>query len=201
MSAPVRPALTAEKWASILNDNGLYTELAGYEVCLHPYGQGRVEVVDTDGWYYSHKLNFFPGDMKSMAALFLHNQPFGFTREDVERLHCSANTIESADCRAGFKRFFGNADFLDEHAEALRSLAGRIEALLPPEGDVTMYVTEKPKTMCVECRWYRLRWFRGNCCRNPAAVCDGGFQSIPYLLPRCRDINYGNCPYYEVRRK
>ena len=56
------------------------------------------------------------------AAQCLYLQPFGFTRKDAEFLRMIAHYI-------------GN-DFdvtAEEHADGLRSVADRIEALLPPE--------------------------------------------------------------------
>lgn len=56
----------------------------------------------------------------ALAALALHGLPEGFTREDVEELRWTAIHEESADYP------------IDGRVERLRSLAARIEALLPP---------------------------------------------------------------------
>ena len=128
--AEIEPALTAEEWASILKaerpngrgirDGGLYTEIAGYEVRLWP--PGHVEVVDTDGWYYSHRFNLIHGQAQQFAAICLHNQPFGFTREDVEHIKISAAS-HAGSCLSGST----------DVARYLYDIAARISALLPPE--------------------------------------------------------------------
>ena len=51
----------------------------------------------------------------ALAAFALAEQPFGFTREDVVALRAAAETVEEAAI-----------------ARSLRSLATRLEALLPP---------------------------------------------------------------------
>ena len=56
-----------------------------------------------------------PPARAALAAFALAEQPFGFTREDVVALRAAAETVEDA----GITR-------------SLRSLATRLEALLPP---------------------------------------------------------------------
>lgn len=63
-----------------------------------------------------------PNDRHRLAAIMLYGQPFGFTREDVGFLRSTIRHFEEA----------GPASYGRE--EELRSLADRIEALLPPEG-------------------------------------------------------------------
>ena len=53
----------------------------------------------------------------ALSALCLHDQPFGFTREDVEVLTDAVGSVYSS----------------MEGSAKLLSLADRIEALLPPE--------------------------------------------------------------------
>lgn len=60
---------------------------------------------------------------QQIAALALHGQPFGFTREDVENIR-EVCFIVSAE--------FDNGSERDSRSKALLSLAARIEALLPP---------------------------------------------------------------------
>ena len=61
------------------------------------------------------------GARHALAALALDEQPFGFTREDVEILRA---------CMVGFDGSYPwDADMIDR----FRSLADRIAALLPPE--------------------------------------------------------------------
>lgn len=64
------------------------------------------------------------GDRHSLAALCLHEQEFGFTREDLTMLdHLSAVWCNEA-CGCNTE---------DEYFLLAISLADRIEALLPPE--------------------------------------------------------------------
>ena len=60
-----------------------------------------------------------PEDLHALAARCLHNQSFGFHREDV------ANIRDAL--------IFKYREPDDERNEQLESLADRIEALLPPE--------------------------------------------------------------------
>ena len=65
-----------------------------------------------------------PGDRHALAALCLHEQPFGFRRDDVEGLRELAKQYDDdAD----------NYEITGPAAVWLTSLADRIEALLPPE--------------------------------------------------------------------
>ena len=93
----VKPALTAEEWAE--------AEAGGFF-----FEPSTLHKVTTAG--PSTILNEC-----QTAALCLHNQPFGFTREDVHVLRCLAANSD------------GMADW-GYHAE---EVADRIEALLPPE--------------------------------------------------------------------
>jgi hypothetical protein len=60
------------------------------------------------------------------AALALIGRPFGFTREDVRMLRETARR-DDEELRTG------NNARTDIDSDALRNLADRIEALLPPE--------------------------------------------------------------------
>lgn len=55
------------------------------------------------------------------AAICLYGQPFGLTREDVELARTAAEAPDQ-----GY-------ELSDDESRRLRSLAARIEALLPPE--------------------------------------------------------------------
>ena len=91
----IKPALTAEEWAGFLGD--ITTPVGWLEGgCKWSRGEG-------DGH-------------DGAAAMLLHDQPFGFTWDDVDMLKMSARTVLGA----------------MEH-KALLSIADRIEALLPPE--------------------------------------------------------------------
>lgn len=65
---------------------------------------------DADGWLTIHGL----------AALALYGQPFGFTREDVQKLR---KIHDDADLRLGY-----------DDRQFVSALARRIESLLPPYG-------------------------------------------------------------------
>lgn len=93
MSDNVKAALTPEEWEGE----------PGWPILVHQHGQ-----VDTEATVaYRHR----------MAALALHGQPFGFTREDVRLLSGLGTALTN---------YHGIV--------AVESLMGRIAALLPPEG-------------------------------------------------------------------
>ena len=95
----IKPALTAEEWASV----------GGWR--LDPDSWVSVDYV---GWCEVENRH-------AMAAVCLHGQPFGFTREDVEVLKAAAQSVYSS---------MLSEDASEESAKLL-SLADRIEALLP----------------------------------------------------------------------
>jgi hypothetical protein len=98
----IKPALTAEEWASFLGD--LVTPVGWLEGgCYWSRGKG-------DGH-------------DGAAAMLLHGQPFGFTREDV------VNHREAAQACVARWQTIGPGSLHDWH----RSMADRIEALLPTE--------------------------------------------------------------------
>ncbi len=111
----VKPALTAEEW-----DGG---ETAWPTIALQTTSGGHVnvwngEVGENDSQYVQVSEN----DRHALAALCLHEQPFGFDREDVEKLRRFRNDCYKYDPSIGGVR-----------RDWLRSLADRIEVLLPPE--------------------------------------------------------------------
>lgn len=63
-----------------------------------------------------------PESRHATAALCLHGQPFGFTREDVIMLRAARLRLDGEEQE-------------DAWDKSLDSLADRIEALLPPEND------------------------------------------------------------------
>ena len=89
----MNPALTLEEWADWINDGDLTP-------ILEQYGE------------VSHQ----------MAAVALHGQSFGFTREDVQFLRWCQKDARKKDGPLIAEGF----DF--------ERIADRIEALLPPEG-------------------------------------------------------------------
>lgn len=74
-------------------------------------------------WERESVLQHFSDEQRwGIAAMALRNQPFGFTREDVGALRTAAGIVEDEATE--------NPERL---ASTIRSLADRIEALLPPE--------------------------------------------------------------------
>lgn len=100
----VRPALTPGEWA----------ELAIKRAHVKVHGDGdplwirSAEPYETDVWVYGDERH-------ALAALALHGQPFGFTREDVIRVLRVANDMVPG---------------TDEQRDWV-SLARRLAALLP----------------------------------------------------------------------
>lgn len=109
----VRPALTAEEWAG-WSSVGVELDEGVDGVLVQRIGVSRIDIEPERGTV----ATFDDGMIHALAALCLHGQPFGFTRADVELVL--------------------RHDLYDhEHptAKALRDLAGRIAALLPPENE------------------------------------------------------------------
>lgn len=88
----VRPALSPEEWAGVV--------------------AGTVGIVGTPNPAANHQV----------AAVALHGQPFGFTREDVNRLRQMGWALGEGDYQGIPIAWFGK-------------LADRIAALLPPEAE------------------------------------------------------------------
>ena len=97
MTDNIKPALTPEEWAD-----------------FRVYGE-PVILVNADPPYHT----IIPEKRHHVAAVCLHGQPFGFTREDVRML---GEAFEMVNQRT----------MTDIDETWLRSLAARIEALLPP---------------------------------------------------------------------
>lgn len=119
MSDEITPALSAEEWGAFQNDDPEVTCGKvwddGCYVTLGPDGLG-VEYGAPDGAAYGMSAE----RRHAIAALALHGQPFGFTREDVEVLRCAQSVLDTLD---GY----------DDESIGCGSLAARIAALLPPE--------------------------------------------------------------------
>ena len=114
----MKPAMTKEEWADGPNELG--------------YFDWEMGIVDTSGHFLT------PMDFRhKLAAFTLHNQPFGFTREDVALVRdavvelCTRDTgVRFADDR-DYREIVVDYDEVAAHPGT--SLADRIEALLPPE--------------------------------------------------------------------
>lgn len=107
----IKPALTAEEWAGASGKIGVSTQLA--------------------------TIMFASGRNHALAAACLHEQPFGFTREDVIVLRAAQDRI--------------NFEAIDRGIPSVKDLADRIEALLPPLQKQCQWVTanvEPPGNRC-----------------------------------------------------
>lgn len=120
MTDTITPALTREEWAEATNDqyylSDMVEEAADDLAASFPVGPDD--------------KSFAPNTRRhALAALALHGQPFGFTREDVRRLLATAKESDEGDASTdyylgGYQGTVGS--------DWLRDLAARIEALLPP---------------------------------------------------------------------
>lgn len=116
MADAIAPALSAEEWEKA-KDARFAWRMFGWDdgagAILHD--DGRLEV-NWDGAVYDQEMQCVTTSRHALAALALHGQPFGFTREDV--------------------RFLRDVDVFafTEDAQMAQSIAARIAALLPPEG-------------------------------------------------------------------
>ena len=106
----IQPALTAEEWANGCTEKGYTFTRVGVDVWFGPPS-------NTDPLVLVQNLH-------AMAVVYLLDQPFGFTREDVEELRGRG---DEADVGMDPRKELGWGK--------LHSLADRIEALLPPEKD------------------------------------------------------------------
>ena len=117
----IKPALTAEEWAKATADyDSLYEPFTGLSV--QAYNDGSLGV-----WGSYEGGAQPPAARHALAALALHGQPWGFTREDAAHLRALADAIDRA---ATAQELFILLQASDP--EPLRDLADRIEALLPP---------------------------------------------------------------------
>ena len=122
------PALTAEEWGEF----GWDLEDHPQERQSEPYGWKDGETAAV--WANASRSILYlddgcetvrvkgSGQRHGLAALCLHNQPFGFTREDVRYLRACADIVGEVQ----------GGHYHTEEGE-LHRIADRIEALLPPE--------------------------------------------------------------------
>ena len=117
-----KPALTPEEWTECLRD---------------PLDYGRPPMMHGQFLVFAGIPEPI-SRLDAMAALCLHEQPGGFTHEDVTRHRNSAKAIR---VNLESQGPVGTWDFQQEeisskkrHAAWHDSMADRIEALLPPEG-------------------------------------------------------------------
>lgn len=122
----VKPALTAEEWAEkCFEENEEWTSFAARR-----REDGSIYVMC--GYERDAETN----RPHALAALALYNQPFGFTREDVEFLRELARTTRKTLIGSGAASsgaLLSAMALIDREADFIDSLASRISALLPPE--------------------------------------------------------------------
>jgi hypothetical protein len=132
MTDEIRPALTPKEWERGVaydagSESGAYLTPDGQEVRVAVVG-AFVGSLPTAAQMYERwpmaESRF--GRPHALAALALHGQPFGFTREDVAKCRARAADFE---VMADRERDYG---FRETQYEWER-LAAKIEALLPPE--------------------------------------------------------------------
>ena len=112
----MKPALTPDEWGRVTAP-GVRRGMSVLSVSRVVSDTGRTGIdVFTIGHDNPHIVSGFVGGTRhAIAALALHGQPFGFTREDISELYKWA--------KLDGDHPFGKLD----------NLAARIEALLPPE--------------------------------------------------------------------
>lgn len=139
----MKPALTAEGWTRHLNGTARIKRSGEMEIGLGVYAgistdEDRERAANDSLSYgtvppflilHWHTVNDREAlhDPHKLAALCLHNQPYGFTHEDVKLCRLAATGFLS-------HHEWGEPSASDrDAARELRSLASRIAALLPPE--------------------------------------------------------------------
>ena len=113
-----KPALTAEEWKLWLGSDWVNQPTFLGAVHHGRGGKGAAHLYASD--WYGH----------AEAALGLHEQPFGFTREMLLAIRDGVNFAES------FEHHTMSADECDQQDRSVelgRLVADRIEALLPPD--------------------------------------------------------------------
>jgi hypothetical protein len=113
----IKPALAPEQFKNGYQNGALsvepWTDNSGR---LSIYILDAIPDPDGEGATSDAPVEVSAADRHALAALALYQQTFGFTREDVEALRKIVRENEPRDI-----------------ADSLRSLADRVEALLPPE--------------------------------------------------------------------
>lgn len=104
MADDPQSALSAEEWIQYAND---LTIMADWAADKRPFGP--------------HRRFTFEQKRHAVAAMALHNQPFGFTHDEERMLEMQARFYEH-------RAFAGDAEI----AAKLRVLQQKISALLPP---------------------------------------------------------------------
>ncbi len=74
----VRAALTAEEWA---NFKAVERTTEGYDLVLSCEPPHFVDIADETGGVTQYMTRVYAPDLPALAALCLHDQPSGFTRD------------------------------------------------------------------------------------------------------------------------
>jgi hypothetical protein len=111
----IRPALTPEEWAS-REVNRKLTDSGGWPLSCQPIALGE-DAISIGPPEYAPSMHVPAEYLHAIAALALHDQPFGFRHKDVRLLREAVYNVPDG--------WSGNP-WMDE-------LADRIAALLPPE--------------------------------------------------------------------
>jgi len=126
----VRPALTPEEWARLRATNHLTRPIgyAGQEIGVqvgHPWSGVSITA--------EHSHAGLSREMShALAAVALHGQPFGFTREDVVALRRVVEIAREHEDRGPRDEGWQSPEFSAAVARA-ESAVDRLAALLPPE--------------------------------------------------------------------
>ena len=123
----MRPALTAQAWEE------LRVSRPGIELWSDPppLGSGHLRVEDQSPDAAPGYARIVPELRHAVAAMALHDQAFGFTWDDVERLREAVNDIDFSHIADAEQRGLMEMDARLMRAWML-DLAGRIADLLPP---------------------------------------------------------------------
>lgn len=116
MPEDLPPALSAEEWIQYGDD---LTIMADWAADKRPFGPNR-------RYTFLEKRH-------AVAAMALHNHPFGFTHDEEGLLEAQAQFYEH-------RRFAGDAEL----AARIRRLLAKVSALLPP-GEAEKVLERRPE--------------------------------------------------------
>jgi hypothetical protein len=136
----IRPALTPQQWA----DGGwvLGCEVAAYIDGTHPFDRVKFVVlgayadIPTAASIRSMRINAYFDNQHGLAALCLHQKPYGFTQEDVdwlnERWLATISTMPDDEPHPKDAIAHDAWEQRQRTWRIARSLGSRIASLLPP---------------------------------------------------------------------
>ena len=123
MSDTIKPALTAEEWATPVNKYGQRHFFDWSDGTTATWMADGSLFVNSNGAVYDSEAQEVRESRHAVAALCLYGQPFGFTREDVALvLDCIGMEFDRATVTEA-----------RDLTQRLNHLANRIAALLPPK--------------------------------------------------------------------